>query len=75
MPTLNTPLPTTTYLNNKYTLNITITNNGTADATEFSVKLFDNNTQIANKNNKRTTTGTHTTITFTWTPQQQEHTT
>nr|WP_319374733.1 CARDB domain-containing protein [uncultured Methanobacterium sp.] len=65
---LNLQTPTTPYLNNTYTINATIKNNGTLDTGAFNVKLVDGTTTLGTQRITNLAAGTTTTLTWTWTP-------
>jgi predicted outer membrane repeat protein len=64
----NLELPETPVVGTTYTINVTISNTGTSDATSFAVKLYDNNTQIQKITVNSLAAGESTVLTFNWTP-------
>lgn len=56
--------PATVKTGDKYTVNVTVDNNGTLDATEFSVELYADNELVDTKSVETLATGNRTTVSF-----------
>jgi len=64
----NLEIPSPTYVNDNYQLNVTINNTGTSAASNFNVKLFENNVLVNTQIVTNLNPGSSIILIFNWTP-------